>query len=359
MGDVGCFGNDTIHTPNIDSIARQGVKFSHHVIPAPLCSPSRAAFITGRHPVRSGMLGYGRLRMVPFLAATAGLPPNETTFAEVLKDVGYKTGLVGKWHMGLHCENRQDFCHHPLKQGFDFYYGLPLTNLRDCGEDATRSVITARIPQMTEILALSMVIVVVTLVAFTKIGLIQRRGFIFLLAVSFIIFATPVVLQKGLRRINCILMKNYDVVEQPVILENMTLRITQQSMQFLKSSQNEAFLLYVSFLKVHTALFSSSKFKGISKHGNYGDNVEEMDWSVGKILSTLEELGLKENTFVYLTSDNGGHLEEIASDGQREGGHNGIYRGGKAQVWEGGLRVPTVAMYPGVIPPSTEVMQPT
>ncbi|XP_077991061.1 steryl-sulfatase-like [Glandiceps talaboti] len=327
MGDVGCFGNDTIRTPNMDSIARQGAKLSHHVAPAPLCTPSRIAFITGRHPIRSGMLGYGRFRMIPFLAATAGLPSNETTFAEELRQVGYKTALIGKWHMGLHCGNSKDYCHHPLQQGFDFFYGLPLTNLRDCGADTSRSVVTAWCPLLFENISCTAAVIFLSILLLYKLKYITTRGLICLTVMATVLLLSPIIATKGVRVINCLLMKNYDVVEQPVVLENLTLRFTKQAVQFIQQNQNDPFVLFMSYAKVHTALFSSQKFKGISRHGRYGDNVEEADWSVGEILSALEKLGLKDDTFVFLTSDNGAHLEELGFDGQREGGYNGIYKG--------------------------------
>ncbi|XP_070578358.1 steryl-sulfatase-like [Ptychodera flava] len=282
MGDVGCYGNDTIRTPNMDSIAKQGVKLSQHVVPAPLCTPSRAAFITGRHPIRSGMLAYGRLRMVPFLAATAGLPSNETTFAESLKDVGYRTALIGKWHMGMHCSHSKDYCHHPLQQGFDYFYGLPLTNLRDCGEDTSRSVVTAWCPVFYENIGWSVILTVSFIFVLLKLGFVKKRGFITLIVASFIFFALPIIITKGVRVMNCVLMRNYEVVEQPIQLENVTLRLTKEATQFIEQSQSEPFVLFMSYVKVHTALFSSAKFKGISRHGRMGIILKKPTGALGK-----------------------------------------------------------------------------
>ncbi|OXB70408.1 UNVERIFIED_CONTAM: hypothetical protein H355_003292 [Colinus virginianus] len=151
IGDLGCYGNRTLRTPNIDRLAKEGVTLTQHIAASPLCTPSRAAFLTGRYPIRSG-----------------------------------------KWHLGMNCESNNDFCHHPLSHGFDYFYGLTVTNLRDC-----------------------------------KPG----QGSVFL---------------KGVRR-------NHDA----------------------------PFLLVLSYLHVHTALYASKIFRGKSRHGLYGDAVEEMDWSVG------------------------------------------------------------------------------
>ncbi|KAJ7328577.1 hypothetical protein OS493_024497 [Desmophyllum pertusum] len=141
-------------------------------------------------------------------------------------------------------------------------------------------------------------------------------------------------------------MKDYEIVEQPTILENLTMRFTDEAVDFLRANKDNPFLLYVPFAKVHTPLFNTESFVNHSIHGPYGDNVEEMDWSVGQIMAAVEELGLKENTFVYFTSDNGASVEKIHNGG----GWNGIYKGGKGQCWEGGVRMPTIVSWPGHIP---------
>ena len=130
-------------------------------------------------------------------------------------------------------------------------------------------------------------------------------------------------------RFNCFVMKNYETVEQPVILESLTARFTDEAVNFIRANRDRPFLLYMSFAKVHTTLFNTPAFVNHSVHGRYGDNVEEMDWSVGQIMATVEKLGLRENTFVYFTSDNGPHLEEVSNTGEYHGGWNGIFKGGK------------------------------
>ena len=132
---------------------------------------------------------------------------------------------------------------------------------------------------------------------------------------------------------SCFVMKNYDVVEQPTILENLTMRFTDEAVNFVRANKDNPFLLYMSYAKVHTALFNTRPFVNHSIHGHYGDNVEEMDWSVGQIVTSVEELGLKDDTFVYFTSDNGPHLEEIDTQtGEYHGGWKGIYKGGKPWI---------------------------
>ena len=123
-------------------------------------------------------------------------------------------------------------------------------------------------------------------------------------------------------------MENHSIVEQPLLLyDHLTERLHTRAIQFVEQNQNQPFLLVMSFVQAHTALFNNKEFRNHSVHGYYGDNIEEMDWSVGEVLKTLKRLGLEEKTFVYLTSDNGGHVEEFTDAGERHGGWNGVYKG--------------------------------
>lgn len=135
---------------------------------------------------------------------------------------------------------------------------------------------------------------------------------------------------SNMKFLNSIVMRNYDVVEQPLSFENLTQRLVSEGVEFMEQSHaaEVPFLLVMSWIQVHTVLYNSVKeFRGRSTHGQYGDNVEEMDWSVGQMLNALDRLGIANDTFVYFTSDNGGHVEEKGLNGAREGGYNGIYRG--------------------------------
>ena len=131
-----------------------------------------------------------------------------------------------------------------------------------------------------------------------------------------------------MRNLNCILMRDFEIVEQPVELKNLTVRFTSYAIRFIEGNKAKPFLLLFSFAKVHNVLFTSKTFNGHSGHSRYGDAVEEMDWAIGKVMVTLERLGLKEDTFVYFTSDHGPHLEDITVDGEYHGGWKGIFRGG-------------------------------
>lgn len=140
--------------------------------------------------------------------------------------------------------------------------------------------------------------------------------------------------QRSITRFNSILMRNEQIIEQPIQMETLTSRIVNESLQFITQKHQERFLLMTSFLKVHTAHFPSADFAGKSKHGKYGDCVMELDYAVGQIIDHLERLKIRDNTFIYFSSDNGGHLEEYSIDREFEGGYNGEFKGGKGQGME-------------------------
>ncbi|NXU32967.1 ARSD Arylsulfatase, partial [Thalassarche chlororhynchos] len=360
IGDIGCYGNNTIRTPNIDRLARGGVKLTQHIAAAPLCAPSRAAFLTGRYPIRSGMASSNRYRALQWNAGSGGLPANETTFARLLQQQGYTTGLIGKWHQGVNCESFNDHCHHPLNHGFDYFYGMPFTLLNNCQENKPPELdvaLQAKLWLYAQIISLA----VLTLTAGKLTGLISIRWKIiacFTLAGS-LFFISWYSSYGFVQYWNCILMRNHDVTEQPMRLERTASHMLKEAVSFIKRNRHGPFLLFVSFLHVHTPLFTTAKFLGKSRHGLYGDNVEEMDWMVGKILDSLDKEGLKNHTFTYFASDHGGHLE--AQDGSAQlGGWNGIYKGGKGMGgWEGGIRVPGVFRWPGVLPAGIVIDEPT
>ncbi len=222
-----------------------------------------------------------------------------------------------------------DFCHHPNKQGFDYFYGLPLTNLKDFGVNGD-SVVKTRIPYMDVLMATIALGGAFTAFFCKEMGYIGKCTFWSSFLILLLGPLSVYLIYKNLKILNSILMRNYDVVEQPIRLEdNLSERLVKEGIEFMEGRKEDKkpFLLFMSWIQVHTALHTAERFKDRSNYGKYGDNVEELDWSVGKIMKALETLGLAANTFVYFTSDNGGHVDEYGIEGNREGGYNGIYRG--------------------------------
>jgi arylsulfatase A len=275
-GDLSCYGHPTIHTPNIDRLAAEGAKLSQFYVAAPLCSPSRAALLTGCYPKRVGMHKH-----VIFPQYDYGLHTDEVTIADMLHDRGYATGCFGKWHLG----HRPGLL--PLDQGFDEYVGVPFSN--DMAQ-------MHRKPN-------------------------NKYG-----------FRLP-------------FMDGKEVVEWEPDQRLLTKRYTEAACAFIERHQEQPFFAYVPHSMPHIPLYASKDFEGASPRGLYGDVIEEIDWSVGQILQTLDRLGLSDNTVVMFTSDNGPWLQF-----KLNGGSAGPLRGGKGTNWEGGQRVPCIARWPGHIP---------
>jgi arylsulfatase A len=288
-GDLGCYGHPTIRTPNLDSMAAEGLRFTDFYVAACVCTPSRAALLTGRLPIRTGMAG-SESRRVIFGNSTGGLPPEELTIARALKSKSYATACIGKWHLG-HLPP-----YLPTAHGFDSYLGLRWSNdMEPAG----------RIPKNAS-----------------------------------------ASLNPDPKWWNASLMRDDKVIEQPTDLSALTRRYTEEAVQFIRQNKKKPFFLYFAHTYPHVPLFASEKFKGTSPRGLYGDVVEELDWSVGQVLATLRKEKLAEKTFVFFTSDNGPWLIRGAA-----GGSAGLLTEGKGSTWEGGMREPGIAWWPGKIKP--------
>lgn len=294
-GDLGCYGSKVIATPRLDRMAAEGVRFTDFYVASPFCSPSRAALLTGRLPARCGV------PYVLFPTEHTGLPPEEVTLAEMLKPAGYATACVGKWHLGWRRELR------PERQGFDFHFGVRHSN------DADEWTPGRAFHQLSDY--------------------------------------EPLTLREGDL-----------VIETPVDQTQLTEKYTRRALDFIRAHRDSPFLLYLPHTMPHVPQHASPAFAGKSRDGVYGDCIEELDASTGRILDLLEELGIARRTLVLFLSDNGAAVRNRMGGnsksptaqrfpGHAHGGSNGPLKMGKGTTWEGGVRVPCIAWWPGVIPP--------
>ena len=225
--------------------------------------------------------------------------------------------------MGHNKRTLGDNLNHPLNQGFDYFYGLLGTNFDDLADDGSRVVLKQR-PHFNYQLLATVLAVTFGLILMKKRGFINVTMFILIFTVVSSICFYRYFVMNNFVLLNSMLHRNYDVVEQPIRHVGLSKRLVHEGLEFMRSktAQSEPFLLVISFVHVHTALFVSKEFAGSSKHGIYGDAVQEMDWSVGRILDHLDETNQRNNTLVYFMSDHGAH-KELGT----HGGFNGIFKG--------------------------------
>ena len=300
-GDLGTYGHPTIKTPNLDRLAYEGQKWTQFYSAAAVCTPSRAGLLTGRLPIRNGMMGENH--GVFFPDSQNGIPTNEITIPEELKKQGYKTAIIGKWHLG----HKEKYL--PLNHGFDYFFGIPYSNDMnriESHEDVNSNIRYANYWKQYELKKLNS------------------------------------------DNYNIPLIENYDIVERPVDQTKITSRFTNKAIQFIQNNKNEEFFLYLAHPLPHIPLYASDNFLGKSKRGIYGDVVEEIDHGVGLIVNEIKQNNLEDNTIIIFTSDNGPWLPY-----ETHGGSAGILREGKGTTWEGGFRVPGIfwggKIKPGII----------
>jgi arylsulfatase A-like enzyme len=289
-GDLACYGHPSHRTPNLDRMAAEGTRFTEFYSAAEVCTPSRAALLTGRYPIRSGMCDYQKRVL---LGKSKGhLPAEEVTIAELLKERGYATGIVGKWHLGVWSNNPDG---HPSKHGFDMVFGVPHSNDMNPAKGAPKAA--------------------------------RKR------------------LDQDAAWWNTPLYRGTEIVEQPADQATLTRRYTEEAVSFIAKNKAQPFFLYFAHTFPHIPLFASEKFRGKSGAGIYGDVVQELDWSVGEVLEALRREGIEKKTLVVFSSDNGPWIMM-----EKAGGSAGMLREGKGSTWEGGMRVPAIARWPGKVP---------
>ncbi|MDP6980399.1 MAG: sulfatase [Myxococcota bacterium] len=290
-GDLGVQGSRAIETPQIDRIAAEGLRLTQFYASAPVCSPSRAGLLTGRYPLRSGIvaalqaaddtflrslmyragIAFAKLAAVDLAGgdnAVRGLPPSEITIAEGLRVAGYRTMAIGKWHLGDFTQLPE---YHPSNHGFDRFVGFNMSN-----DD------------------------------------------------------WPVAFWRDQQEI---------VEDIGLDQAHYTRLFTEEAVKFIEEASDAPFFLYLAHKDPHQPFFPSGPFVGRTAGGPYGDSVSEFDWSVGQVVEAVRRAGVANDTLVVMTSDNGPWYE----------GSPGGLRGRKGQSYEGGFRVPFVAWWPGQI----------
>lgn len=289
-GDIEPFGSTVHRTPHLNRMAEEGMKFTHFCVTAGVCTPSRASLISGCYSQRVGMHGNPRDYHVLRPVSPFGLNPDEVTIAEALKDLGYATGMIGKWHLG----DQEPFL--PTRQGFDYFLGVPYS------DDMTERIWN----------------------------------------------------QDGSHWPPLPLMLGEKVIEAPVDRNGLTKRYTEAAIDWISEQKDAPFFLYLPQAMPGSTSepFASDEFRGKSANGPWGDSIEELDWSMGAILDHLVELDLDEDTLVIWTSDNGAPLS--ATDlSNPERGSNGPLHGRGYTTSEGAFRVPTLVWQPGRVPAGT------
>ena len=281
-GDLGSYGATGYVTPNIDKLAAGGMRFTNYYAAQPICSASRAGLLTGCYPNRIGITG------ALFPNSKIGINANEMTIAEMLKPLGYATMAIGKWHLG----DAKQFL--PLQNGFDEFFGLPYSN--DMWPVKLNDSIA-------------------------KPGEYQSRF-------------PPLPLIEGNKKI--------EEINSHAAMDQITTRYTEKAVDFINRNKNKPFFLYLAHTMGHVPLGVSDKFRGKTEQGMYGDVMEELDWSVGQVVKTLEDDGIEKNTIIIYASDNGPWLNY----GNHAGSAGGL-REGKSTSWEGGQRVPLIIRWAG------------
>lgn len=340
-GDLSCYGANKVKTPHLDRIAREGVRFTDAHAPASVCTPTRYAFLTGKYAFRQPGTGIAPGN------ATLLIAPGTPTVASVLKQAGYRTGLVGKWHLGLGLTEpdfNKEIKPGPNEIGFDYSFFIPATgdrvpcvfieNHRVVGLDP-KDPITVRYgePIGNEPTGL-------THPETLKIKADKSHSQAIVNGISRIGYMTG-----G----KSALWVDEDIAD--VIAKKAVSFIDQQK-------AGEPFFLFLTPHDIHEPMVPHPRFRGTSGAGWRGDVIHQLDWTIGEVLAALDRKGIAKDTLIIFTSDNGGAIKDTYDDGTNHlhalQPPNGILRGAKGALYEGGHRVPFIARWPARIPAGTE-----
>ena len=311
-GDVGCYGATKVRTPNIDRLAAEGRKFTDAHSASAVCTPSRYALIAGEYPHRRNLWGPA------FSRAGLLVDPDRQSIADVMKEAGYATACVGKWHLGFgeeHPDWNGELKPGPLELGFDRYFGVPVLN----SHPPFVYVENHRV-----------------------LGLVPDDPFVYGRRAN----TTPYREKMNLGEIG-----GADAAHALYVDEAVGTTLAAQAVDWIgKDRGGEPFFLYLATTNIHHPFTPAPRFQGTSDCGPYGDFLHELDWIVGEVMRSLEEKGVADETLVIFTSDNGGMFNMGGQDAWAAGHRaNGELLGYKFSAWEGGHRVPFVARWPGRI----------
>jgi arylsulfatase A-like enzyme len=311
-GDVGCYGATHVRTPNIDRLAREGLRFTDAHAPSAVCTPSRYGLLTGSYPFRADLWGPH-----PFNAPLC-IPTDRYTIPRLFRDRGYATACVGKWHLGFReapHDYNQPLEPGPLELGFDWYYGIPqvtsgppfvyVEDHRVVGYDPDDPFVLGILPETTPYAEKN---------PQPKIG--------------------------GARAAHAIYRD-----------ELIATTLTEKATGWIRQHSDGPFFLYFPTTNIHHPFTPHPRFRGRSDCGRYGDFIQELDWIVGEVLGALEQEGVLDATLVVFASDNGGMFNDGGKDAWAAGHHlNGDLLGFKFGAWEGGHRIPQIARWGGHVP---------
>ena len=319
-GDLSCYGATKVQTPNIDLLAKEGRAFTDAHTASAVCTPSRYALLTGEYPLRCGKSGtWGPLSHNSPLI----INKDKLTLGQIFKDEGYSTACIGKWHLGFgekKCDWSKPLRPGPLELGFDSYFGLPksssgipfvlVENDRLFGWDPKDPIVFhSKHPS-----------------------------------------PTPKHPEKSRNSVGGA-KKAHELYDD----EKLGTMFTERGVRFIKKNKDNPFFLYFAPTNIHHPFTPAPRFIGTSQCGLYGDFIHELDWMVGELMNTLDDLKLKDKTMVIFTSDNGGMYNGGGKEAWKAGHHmNGHLLGFKFGAWEGGHRIPFIVRWPNHVKPSSK-----